>query len=389
LGKRRGVAACALMISILGACRPASPPVSLSPQLSAESVDSNRVIRDSVRARDDSARAHTKRFHQSLPYGSEAQFNPLSLVVNGGYDQLRTSADHRQVFDLPYRQSFNTVWRSLTHADAVIRHYGVRNWLTHEIFPLSTKGAGGAQWYPNYHLHLFGAGATYAETVEWYEQHGTTHPELAAGFTVYAWHVLTEVIENNGFCCEDEDGLTDLAVFDAASIVLWNQEWLRRQFGRTVEFKSWMGQASLNEPHQTIENAYMMAMLRVAIPGSTNWRVINTFGNAFLFGVSRRYRGEYWISPTVGFDPADNPIIDPTTGAKTVTLKPNVGFFVDRKGSLLFSVISKGGGTNGTTINLYPLTRVMPGFWFQHVNGGGQRFGVVSPVGLGIGWFAR
>jgi hypothetical protein len=52
-------------------------------------------------------------------------------------------------------------------------------------------------------------------------------------------------------------------------------------------------------------------------------------------------------------------------------------------------VISKGGGTNGTTINVYPFVRKMPGLWYQHVNGGGERFGIVSPLGLGVGWFAR
>ena len=355
--------------------------MSLAPSPAADSVASAARVTDS-------ARAHTQRFYQSLPYGSESQFNPLSLVVDGGFDQLRTG-DFRRVFKYPYRASFNTVWRSFTHADAVVRHYGTSRWLRNEVFPLTTKASGGGQWYPNYHLHLFGGGATYAEMVEWYEQHGTTHPQLAAGATVYAWHLLTEVVENGNFCCEDEDALTDLAIFDAASIVLWNQEWVRRQFGRTVEFKSWMGQASLSAPHQTLENAYMMAMLRIAIPGTTNWRAINTFGNAFLFGVSRRMEREYWLSPTIGFDPADNPIIDQATGAKTVTLKPNFGLFLDRRGSLLVSVISKGGSTNGTTVNVYPFTRTMPGLWYQRVNGGGARFGIVSPLGLGVGWFAR
>jgi hypothetical protein len=353
--------------------------VSLAPSPSVDSAKAQRA---------DSARAHTRRFYQSSPYGSEAQFNPVSLIVNGGYDQLRTG-QNRRIFEYPYRASFNAVWHSLTHPDAVIRHYGVNRWLRNEVFPLSAKGEGGGQWYPNYHLHLFGAGATYVETVEWFEQHGTAHPELAAGATVYAWHLLTEVVENGDHCCEDEDGLTDLALFDAASIVLWNQEWVRRQFGRTVEFKSWMGQPSLSAPRETLENAYMMAMLRIAIPGATNWRAINTFGNAFLFGVSRRIGADYWLSPTLGFDPADNPIIDPATGAKTVTLKPNAGLFLDRNGSLLISVISKGGSTNGATVNIYPFWRAMPGLWYQRATGGGARFGLVSPVGLGVGWFAR
>lgn len=385
MSRRLSIAAVAVAVA-LGACSSA-PPVSLAPTPASDSLRPADAAQ-SARARPDSARVPTRRFYQSLPYGSESEFNPLSLVVEGGYDQLRTGTN-RRVFEFPYRQSFGVVWHSITHADAVIRHYGVRNWLRNEVFPLTTKGEGGGQWYPNYHLHLFGAGATYAEMTEWYEQHGTTHPELAAGFTVYAWHLLTEDIENGTHCCEDEDGLTDLLIFDAGSIVLWNQEWMRRLVGGRLEFKTWMGQASLSTPNETIENAYMMAMVRLAIPGTTNWRVINTFGNAFLFGPSRRIGQNYWLSVTGGFDPSDNPVIDPTTNAKTVTLKPNAGLFFDRNGSLLFSVISKGGSNNGTTVNLYPLARNMPGLWVQRVRGGGARFGIVSPIGLGLGWFAR
>jgi hypothetical protein len=84
----------------------------------------------------------TRRFYASRPYGSESQFNPFSLIVNGGYDQQRTS-DKRHIFALPYEAEFRTVWRSVTNPEPVLRHYGWRNWLTHEVFPLSTKGSGG------------------------------------------------------------------------------------------------------------------------------------------------------------------------------------------------------------------------------------------------------
>lgn len=207
---------------------------------------------------------NTHRFYAKRPYGSESQFNPLSLIVNGGFDQMRTG-ENRYVFALPYRRSFRTVWESVTNPEPALRHYGWRAWLRNEVFPLTTKAQGGGQWYPNYQLHLFAGGMTYARTVEWYEAHGAEHPELAAGVTVYAWHLVTEMVESNGVCCEDVDGLTDLMIFDAASIVLWNQRWMRRPFGGRVEFTTWMGQASFVPRTRRLENAYMMSMLRVPI----------------------------------------------------------------------------------------------------------------------------
>ncbi|MEO6877408.1 MAG: hypothetical protein ABI205_02935, partial [Gemmatimonadaceae bacterium] len=230
-----------LAAATLGACRPAAP-TALAP---TSFNDSAHAVKPAPL------------FYHNLPYGTESQFNPFSLVVNGGYDQLRTG-ENRTVFSLPYRSAFHTVLYTVTHPEPVLRHYGYKDWLVHEVFPLSLKGSGGGQWYPNYQLHLFAGGMTYYRTVEWYEQHGATHPRLAAGATVYAWHLLTEMVESNGVCCEDEDGLTDLYIFDAGSILLWNQAWMRRAFSGRVEFTDWMGQAALSLPSKRIENAYNM-----------------------------------------------------------------------------------------------------------------------------------
>jgi hypothetical protein len=335
----------------------------------------------------------THRFYANRPYGTEEQFNPLSLIVNGGYDQTRTG-ENRDIFKLPYAAAFHTVWHSVTDPEPVLRHYGWKNWLVHEVFPLSLKGSGGGQWYPNYHLHLIAGGMTYDRTVEWYEQHGSSHPELAAGTTVFAWHVLTEMIESNGICCEDEDGLTDLLIFDTGSILLWNQQWVKRLFdGKRIEFTDWPGQPTLSLPSNRIENVYMMAMFRMPLPRTDNWKAMTTMGNAFLVGVSRRVRTEYWLSASAGFDPSDNPVVNASTGAKTATLLPNAGLFFDRNNSLLASFITKGGSSNGPTLNVYPgiigSGAWSPGVWLQAVRGGGYRFGVVSRYGFGLGGMRR
>jgi len=368
------VAATILVAATAGACRPAPPPESPAPS----------VEQDSARA------TITQRFYASRPFGSEAEFNPLSLVINGGYDQLRTGS-YRYVARVAYGTATKTILNSLVHPDAVLRQYGYARWLRNEMFPLTTKGDGGGQWYPNYHLHLIAGGMTYARTVEWYEQHGVvSHPRIAAAATVYAWHFLTEIVENGNRRPYDEDGFTDLAFFDAASILLWNQGWLTRPFGGRLEFTDWPGQASLSFPGGTIENAYMLAMLRVPLPRTTGWKAMTTMGAAFLVGASRRVGDNYWLSAAGGFDPADNPIIDQTTGRKSVSLEANAGLFVDRDGSLLVSMITKGGSNNGPTLNVYPgvLNRHV-GIWVQSVRGGGIRFGLVSRMGLGLSSFTQ
>jgi len=371
----------------LGACRSA-PPASLAPSpvvQPAGDAATGAVKRDSIE--------RATRFYANRPYGSEAQFNPVSIVLNEGFDQLRTSPG-RNIIGRPYGTAAETILRTITHPERVLRHYGYRAWLRNEVFPLSLKGSGGGQWYPNYQLHLWGSGMTYIRLAEWYEQHGVeSHPRLAAGMTAMAFHYLNEMIENNGLKIDNEDALTDLLLFDVGSIVLWNQEWMQRLFSGRVEMTDWPGQLSIGEPGTTMENQYSMVMARFPVPLTSRWKVMTTAGNAFLVGLSRRVADSAWVSVSGGFDPADNPIIDPATGRKTATLLPNVGLFYDRNSSLLISFISKGGSNIGSTLNVYPGALIpakwMPGFWVQGVRGGGVRFGLVSRLGLGLSGHTR
>jgi hypothetical protein len=371
---------------ILAACHqaPATAPVPAPSHDSAPTAPTAAVSPDSA-----AARAPTHQFYANRPYGSESQFNPFSLIVNGGFDELRVHKN-RNIFDIPYGAGFHAVFYSITHPEPVLRHYGYERWLTHEVLPLSAKHAGGGQWTPNYELHLFAGGMTYYRTVEWYEQHGlVSHPRLAAGFTVFTWHLITEMIETNGICCEDEDGLTDLYLFDTGSILLWNQAWVRRLFSGRVEFTDWPGQPTLAVPSNRLENAYMLAMLRVPLPHTESWKVMTVMGSTFLVGASARVGQGLWLSAAGGYDPNENPLIDPKTGARTVTLLPSGGVFLDRNGSLLASFISRGGATNGPTLNIYPGVigsgAWSPGVWAQSIHGGGYRFGVVSRYGFGLG----
>lgn len=371
---RRRFRAAAVCGILLGACRSAPPASFPAP------------------TRSDTARSGG-RFYAKRPYGSEAQFNPFSTLINEGYDQLRTSP-HRGITERPYGLSATTVWRSVTHPDRVLRTYGVGRWLRNEVFPLSLKGSGGGQWYPNYQLHLWAGGMTYARTVEWYQRHGvTSHPRLAAGASVYAFHFLNEMMENGALRVDNADAMTDLLLFDAAAIALWNQAWMQRLFSGDVEMTNWSGQPSIAANTGTIENAYSMTMLRVPLPHLTNWKAMMTAGNAFLVGASRRMPGDRWVSVSGGFDAAENPVIDPATGRKTATLYPNFGVFFDRESSLLVSLIARGGIDVGPTLNVYPgVVRFgawSPAFWIQHARGGGVRFGLTSPIGVGVGATAR
>lgn len=342
--------------------------------------------RDAARPRADTSPA--RHFYSARAYGSDAQFNPVSVLLNEGFDQLRTSP-RGNITRYPFGASLEAVTRSIVRPDRSIRRYGFSDWLTHEVVPLSLRKSGGGQWYPNYTLHLFGSGVTYVRLEDWFASHGgEAHPRLAAGVTTFAFHALNEAIENGPTADRGVDALTDLLLFDPAAIVLWNQGWMRRFFSGSVEATDWYGQVSVGMPGETVENAYSMIMVRAPLPRTANWKLLVTHGYVFLLGVSRRTSDTDWLTIGVGADAPATPVIDSTTGRKTALLASNVGVFYDRNGSLLASLVTRGGSDNGVTLNVYPgviaLGSVRPSFWVQQNRGGGLRFGLSSKLGVGL-----
>ena len=130
--------------------------------------------------------------------------------------------------------------------------------------------------------------------------------------------------------------------------------------------------------------------MRVRLPRTTRWRGLYMFGVSTLFGVSRDIGDGRAISVGVGADAVQTSVIDPDTDQRTVTLSPNAGLFYDRHGSLLASLLLRGGSDSYATVNLYPgalgLTRLPLGVWGAALRGGGVRVGLSAPFGLGLGY---
>jgi hypothetical protein len=327
-----------------------------------------------------------ERFYTGKPFGTESQFNPFSLIVNGGFDQLRVASANRHVFELDYALAADGAWKSITRPDRVIKTYGMRRFITRQLLPMSGKASGGGQWVPNYQLHVLGGGMTGVRMTEWFQQHGTAHPELAAAATVTAWHLVTEMIEHqNGV--PSADAVADLLIFDPAAFLLWRREWVQRTFSTRVEMTNWSGQPAITSPTSTIQNMHQTAMLRGKL--WQNYRPMTTFGGSFLLGMSRRVGSADWFSLAGGWDPTENPIIDPVTGEKTVTLNPNIGVFYDRDGSLLSALHVRFNRKELVTLNVYPgvvhFGKWSPGMFAHVLQDGRMRFGIVPKFGLGLG----
>jgi hypothetical protein len=339
------------------------------------------------------ATAPAGRFYQGRPYGSEAQFNPLTEIVNEGFDMLRTDFADRRILRFPYAVAASNVGRSLARPDRAWRRYGWDNVVRGELLPLSLRGSGGGQWVPNYQFHLIGSGMISARMTEWYAQHGAPQPALLSGVTMMAAHALNEMIENGDSRLPNEDAVTDLYVFDLGGILLFSSDRVRRAFSERLELTNWPGQPSFDFARRTLENAGQQYVLRVPLPRTRRARLFYAFGVSTLGGVSLGRRGGTSVSLAAGADAVDNPVVDPATGRRTVLLRPNAGVFVDRGGSLLVSLVRTGQSDAVLAANVYPgvlrVRGVSPGLWAQALRGGGVRVGLAAPLGVGVATAAR
>jgi hypothetical protein len=343
--------------------------------------------RSAVAARKDSV----PKFYHSLPYGSEAQFNPLTEILNEGFDMLRQENRDRRLGFLPYKQATKNVWGSLIHADSAIRNYGLWNALRNEFLPISLHPKKG-QWVPNYTVHLIGSGMVSARMTEWYEAHDVPYPFAASFLTMYAAHFINEAVEDGGRLNRppNVDPISDLYVFDLAGILLYRTERMRRLANnKYVDLTSWGGQPTINAPEGTLENTTQEFVIRTALPKTDQWRGFIGFGVSTVFGLSYGKRGGTAISFGAGADAVNSPIIDTLTDKRTVMLKPYGGIFVDRQNSLLFSAMVRDSKEVIAAANLYPgvisIRGYTTGLWAQLLRDGRWRFGVVPTWGVGVG----
>src|SRR4051812_33567206 len=114
-----------------------------------------------------------RRFYTDKRYGSEREFNPLTQLLNEGFDVLSSTSQNRHIFDRGLDVDARNVLRSLANPIGSINEYGWGNLLRAEILPTSfTRSRTSGKWISNYQLHLLGSGMVSLRMTDWYEIHG-------------------------------------------------------------------------------------------------------------------------------------------------------------------------------------------------------------------------
>jgi hypothetical protein len=247
--------------------------------------------------------------YRRQPYGSLANFNPLSM------------------------ESAGSVWRSITHPGEAIDRTGLWPFVKNEVLPLRWRKWRSA-WMPNYTLHFFQGGVAYVRTEGWFADHGWPVPKLWAGTTVFAAAYLTEMAET-GYGNAGSAAFADLIIFDLGGILVFSIPGVRNWVGKG-RILDWSLQPVFT-PNGEVYNVSDYLTFKFGIPFVDNVDFLWRLGLGSWLGLSFA-RGETdAFSIAVGGETI-NKIVDANTLEESVTLGVGAGVFYDRNGSLLASL---------------------------------------------------
>jgi hypothetical protein len=324
-------------------------------------------------------------FYHRYAYGSEALYNPVFVILNGGYSIFQVGNRDKRPFGVHYREGWANVWDNVSDPFSSIRVFGWRRFLATEVIPTSLKPKS-AQYVPNYQMHLIGGGVTYRTLAEWYAAHGFDHDRWWSAATCYSYHFLNEVVENNAYRGVNVDPIADLWIFDPLGILLFSSERVAAFFAETLHVRDWSTPPAYNPRTRTLENNADNYSLKWTFPGQERWSLFHHFGLNGLLGLSyTRPDGSCWSVGAGMMSKEINPVRENGHGrVMTADLIWNAGVFYDRNGSLQASFLVSGSRAYKVKVNVFPGIVHVPGASPWMFAALGQENEVIA--GFGLAW---
>ncbi len=331
-------------------------------------------------------------YHPEYQYGSELYFNPLSLVMNGGYDILRNGGHDKNIFNQEYEAGFKGVLNSISNPIENIEKYGWNRFLSQEVLPISLN-RDKAQYIPNFTHHLLGEGMLYVRTAEWYDYHEIPYPYFFSILTNTFYQFLNESLENGRFSGTNVDPIADLLIFNPLGIILFSFDFTKKFFSQTAPMYDWSLQPVLNPSTGKLENGGEQFAIKYRLPFAEKYSAFFYWGIYGLFGLS--YTSDQVHNYSFGAGTIVNKLkenIIHDSRLVSPELDGAVGFFYDKNNSLMSSLIISGPRFYNIRINVYPgyfkVGDFCPGFYLGAGEWDKFLFGVTLahlPVGLFAG----
>ncbi|MDH3424796.1 MAG: hypothetical protein OEN00_17490 [Gemmatimonadota bacterium] len=326
-------------------------------------------------------------FYQGRAWGNDATEGPIGVVLNKGYAVAQFNNRNRYIFDYDYGSRH--VLNSITEFGANVDRYGVwREYIGDEIFPTSLDWIGW-KWAPNYFGHVLEGGMTYRRLTEWNRAHGLPLPSVTAAIVTMGSAVLNEMYSHPGWIQGTAATATDLLFFDPLGILLFSFDGVARFVSGPLRGNIWGSQAALTFDGELVNNGNNF-VLKVPFSPIPRTSIFVRGGLAFTPGLTFHRSDGLDVSVAVGGEGRIQNI-DPVTGEETPEIAVGGGVFVDRDGTLLWSVMASETAHRRFVVNVYPgvfdVAGGRLGGWLIVRRDWHVRFGisVAGALGLGLG----
>lgn len=326
-------------------------------------------------------------FYTNKPYGSEALLNPLTVLINGGFDVCQLQSVSNKLGDHNYSRMLKNVMENLADPFPRIKQYGTSKFFRTELLPLGfTKESG--YWIPNYQQHLIGCGMLYTAMKEWYEENNFPEPWLFSSVTMMSQHLLNEVMETGPFEGWSVDEISDIYIFDIGGIVLFSFDCINEFFHDELNLADWSSQATISLPNGRV-NAGQFFSIKWKLPFWEDHSFFYRYGMGALFGLSKKVNSEDSFSAGVGFKTKHLVDLNDLYRERTIETGWYAGVFYDRNNSLLASVTLSGVKEYFCSIDVYPgvikYDNFSPGIWTIIGSNGNLTMGITTRYLFGVG----
>ena len=290
-------------------------------------------------------------FYRGQDFGSQRLIHPARLILNGGYGIMQISNRDNRPGKIQYANGARNVTRNLLFPGWSIGEMGFWDFFSSEVIPVSVN-SGNAQYWPNYMNHLLGGGMSYRMMEEYYRYHGWTRPELAAGATLFAYHFLNEVVENNGRVGPNADPVADFWIFNPAGVLLFSSDRVARFFSETLHMADWSYQPVYLPDTGELQNMGQNYVVKWHLDREGHRSLFYRWGGHAEIGMSFTDHQGRCLSWGVGLVAKNLRDVDELS--KTAELATSLGVFYDRNNSLLASLQYARTKEIRWRLNLYP-----------------------------------
>ncbi len=380
----RSFAYCLLLVLTLQA-----GPVSAqdaAPESATETIDTHYLPHTETIA----GKEGTYFFYKGHDYGTQALIHPLRLIINGGFGIMQVSNRHNQPGKIMYDRGIRNVTKNLLNPYEAISVNGFWDFLSREVIPVSVN-SGRSQYWPNYMNHLIGGGMSFRMMEEYFRYNEVEHARGWAGVTIFAYHFLNEVVENDGHVGPNTDPIADFWIFNPAGILLFSNEGFSRFFAKTLHMTDWSYQPIWLPGSNELVNNGQNYSIKYHLNDRGSTSLFYHWGTHAELGLSFTRPSGKCVSVGLGLVAKNLFKIDQIS--KTVDMAVSGGVFYDKNNSLMASLLFARTKDYRYRLNLYPgLVKVgplRPGL-FASLNDDnrllvGLTFGTLQHLPVGIG----